>query len=63
MVEMLTLAEAAKIARCAPNTIKTAIAKGQLKGKDIGFGRRHFWRLERSELLRWLGVEAPTASA
>jgi hypothetical protein len=62
MVEMLTLAEAAKLAKCAPNTIRTAIARGQLKGKDIGFGRRRFWRVERSELLRWLGVE-PARSA
>ena len=63
MVEMLTLSEAAKVAKCAPNTIRTAIARGLLKGKDIGFGRRHFWRIEQSELLRWLRVEPPAVGA
>jgi len=55
--EMLTLPEAARIARTCTNTLKAAVLAGRLTAVDVGTGRgRRYWRISRKELERFLGV-------
>ncbi len=51
---ILTLREAADIARCSPNTLRAAILRADLAAKNIGSGRRQYWRITRCALQRWL---------
>ncbi len=54
---VLTVQEAAELAKTCCNTIKAAILAGALKATNVGLGRRRYWRISRCELRRWLGIE------
>jgi excisionase family DNA binding protein len=56
----VTVKQAAAMANCHPETIRRAIKAGHLRGRR--FGRRQ-WRIEVSELKRWLANGAKTAAA
>lgn len=60
MEEVLTLEESARVAKCAENTLRTAILRGDLKAVNIGQRKRRYWRITHGELLRWLGIPEAT---
>ncbi|MBO7685203.1 MAG: helix-turn-helix domain-containing protein [Kiritimatiellae bacterium] len=57
MCEVLTAAEAARIAKVDVQTIRKLCERRQIPARDVGAGRYHVWRIPRDRFERWLEGE------
>jgi excisionase family DNA binding protein len=57
--ELLTVGEAAVVLRQTPESVRQKIRAGRLRAVRLGDHSRCPLRLERAEVLRFLGVPAP----